>query len=529
MKYLNLTLIFTLSLFMSEVHAQATDDAKKPGIVFVENGDGVPQAGRIYRSASQGQASRGGNGNSNGAFGNIGDWSVDLNVSEKSGADAASAWGNFKDNQHPVINYEFPKHYVDPYSENTFNPSDGSGNVNRNLYEGTDVQTQFFKGDYYRVVNEVNTLFETGGMGSLGWASFTANAYNRASGTGSVAMGFNNIAGANVTAGELAQDENNNVGQTVFGRSSRALGNVSFAAGFRNTAQGNNSVAVGNFNYATGDSSVAIGKTNYAQGASSVAIGFKSHAAGGGSVALGQENVSWGSTNFTAGYQNIAGDTSQAAGNGGSAVAMGKYNMATADTSMALNRGTAATNQAATAMGFRTVADNAGMLAIGVNNAAGLGDTESGRYFYTDGAYNGAPAGVAFVIGNGDINTQAYARGSKPSNAFIVYYDGDATLSGDLTVNSDARLKSNIMSLGSTLAKLMKIDGKTYTLKSNKKENKIGLLAQEIEEVFPELVKEGEDKDGTLSVNYQGLIPVLINAIKEQQNQIKIIFKEISI
>jgi hypothetical protein len=110
--------------------------------------------------------------------------------------------------------------------------------------------------------------------------------------------------------------------------------------------------------------------------------------------------------------------------------------------------------------------------------------------------------------------------GQNKSNAFVVKYDGSATLAGDLTVNSDARLKSNIVSLGSTLAKLMKIDGKTYTLKSNKKENKIGLLAQEIEEVFPELVKEGEDKGGPLSVNYQGLIPVLINAIKEQQNQI---------
>ena len=71
-----------------------------------------------------------------------------------------------------------------------------------------------------------------------------------------------------------------------------------------------------------------------------------------------------------------------------------------------------------------------------------------------------------------------------------------------------------------TGSKKVKIDGKTYTMKSNEKENKIGLLAQEIIEVFPELVKEGDDKNGTLSVNYQGLVPVLINAIKEQQAQI---------
>jgi hypothetical protein len=495
MKYFIHTLIIALFLIGGEASAQ-----EEPALVFVGGG-----GGKIYRSSLQGGASRSGNGNSNAAFGNIGDWSVDMNVSEKSGAQAATDFGNapndggFKDNQHPTITF-------------------GDGTV-WPLYQGNDVQTQFFDG------GGIN-----GGMGSLGWASFTANAYNRATGTGSVAMGFNNIAGANITdAGPFGKSEvaDINVGQTVFGKASRALGNVSFAAGFRNTAQGDKSVAMGNFNYATGNSSVAIGTTSYAQGASAIAIGFKAHAAGDGSVALGQENVSWGSTNFTSGYQNIAGDVTAARGTGGSAVAMGKYNQATADASMALNRATKAIAQGATSMGLGTTADNLGMLAIGVNNAAGEGDL-NGQYYYTDGAYNGLQAGVAFVIGNGDINTQFNVAGAKPSNAFIVKYDGSATLAGDLTVNSDARLKSNIISLGSTLAKLMKIDGKSYTMKSNEKVNKIGLLAQDIEEVFPELVKEGEDKDGTLSVNYQGLIPVLINAIKEQQEELNVIRKSVN-
>ena len=513
MKYFIHTLIIALFLIGGEALAQET-----PALVFVNNNpndvtSGVAGGGKIYANGARG-ASRGQNGNSNDQFGNIGDWSVDMVVSEESGNSAAIRFGGFKDDQHAKLDYGgFPKHYNGGntiYDTYTVVGADPNGNtVNRNLYVGSDVLTQTHTG-----------------MGALGWGSFGANAYNRASGVGSVAMGFNNIAGR--SDAESTGITGDDIGQAVFGYGSRATGNISFAAGFRNTASGQKTVAMGNFNNASGDSSVAIGKDNYAQGASTVAIGYQSHAAGDGSVALGQQNVSWGTTNFTAGYQNIAGDVTAARGSGGSAVAMGKYNMATADTSMALNRGTAATNQAATAMGFRTVADNAGMLAIGVNNVTGLGDTASGRYFYTDGQYNGAPAGVAFVIGNGDINTQAYARGSNPKNAFIVYYDGNATLSGDLTVNSDARLKSNIMSLGSTLAKLMKIDGKSYTLKSNKKVNKIGLLAQEIEEVFPELVKEGEDKDGTLSVNYQGLIPVLINAIKEQQEELKFIRKSLN-
>ena len=103
----------------------------------------------------------------------------------------------------------------------------------------------------------------------------------------------------------------------------------------------------------------------------------------------------------------------------------------------------------------------------------------------------------------------------------MVNYDGSATLSGDLTINSDARLKSNIISLGSTLAKLLLIDGKSYTMKSNESKSKIGVLAQDVQKAFPELVKTTNNKDKTLSVNYQGLIPVLINAIKEQQEQIK--------
>ena len=64
------------------------------------------------------------------------------------------------------------------------------------------------------------------------------------------------------------------------------------------------------------------------------------------------------------------------------------------------------------------------------------------------------------------------------------------------------------------------IDGKSYTLTSNESIEKIGLLAQEVQKVFPELVKQSGDEQGTLSVNYQGMIAVLINAIKEQQKQI---------
>jgi len=96
-----------------------------------------------------------------------------------------------------------------------------------------------------------------------------------------------------------------------------------------------------------------------------------------------------------------------------------------------------------------------------------------------------------------------------------VTFGQDVTVSGDVVISSDARLKSNIISLGSTLPKLLQIDGKSYEMKGNQK---IGVLAQEIQEVFPELVSE--DDNEMLAVNYQGLVPVLINAIKEQEDKI---------
>jgi hypothetical protein len=459
-----------------EIGIISTDQDKKPAIVFVENGNGDVFNGKIYASSVRG-ASRGGNGNSNDAFGNPGDWSVDFVVSEKTPEQAAQQHGGFTESGHP-------------------------------LYTGGDGN--------WSLIHE--------GMGAIGWGSFAANAYNRSSGLGSVSLGFSTIAGPQV--GAAGGIDGGNVGQFSAGWGSRAIGNISTATGFRNTASGTSTVALGNYNYATGDSSIALGKENWAEGASTIAIGFKNHAAGAGSVALGQESVAWGTTNFTAGYQNIAGDINAPVGTAGSATAIGHGTFASGRSSFSANKYTSATNQASASLGLGTTADNFGMLAVGVNNAAGIGDTsidpnDYGGYYYADGEYTGTNPGVAFVVGNGDVNSSTGRAGDNPSNAFIVNYDGSATLSGELTVESDTRLKTNITTLGNTLSKLLLIDGKSYTMKSNEAIEKIGLLAQEVQKAFPELVKQAGDAEGTLSINYQGMIPVLINAIKQQQIELQ--------
>ena len=163
--------------------------------------------------------------------------------------------------------------------------------------------------------------------------------------------------------------------------------------------------------------------------------------------------------------------------------------------------GNLASGTLATALGNQTRATSAGVLAIGQWNA--FDDT-------IDGAA-ADPSHQAFVIGNGN--------GNGRSNAFEVLYDGTTTIAGDVVINSDMRLKANIISLGSTLSKLLQIDGKTYTMKKDEnKKQKIGVLAQDVQKVFPELVSES---NGIKSVNYQGLVPVLINALKEQDAKMK--------
>jgi hypothetical protein len=182
---------------------------------------------------------------------------------------------------------------------------------------------------------------------------------------------------------------------------------------------------------------------------------------------------------------------------------------ASADYSLATGLNTTASGKNSTAMGMNTTASDYGSFVIGQYNDALSSITSGGSA--TD--YNAD--NTAFVIGNGTSNAK--------SDAFKVKFNGNTTVSnnltvsGDVVISSDARLKANIVSLGSTLSKLLLIDGKTYTMKKNSKQ-KIGVLAQDIQKVFPELVSKDENE--MLAVNYQGLVPVLINALKEQHTKI---------
>ena len=169
-----------------------------------------------------------------------------------------------------------------------------------------------------------------------------------------------------------------------------------------------------------------------------------------------------------------------------------------------------------------------------------------------DTSYNGVDAGYgglgmignAFIGGNVGIATTSPSQklhvvGNIYASGYIQaggtgYFGGDV-----IAYYSDKRLKKDIESIGSALDKISKIGGYYYTpnelaLQLNadtSSKRRIGVLAQEVQEVFPEAIEKapfdmghnmesisGEDY---LTVKYERLIPVLIEAIKEQQKQIE--------
>ena len=89
--------------------------------------------------------------------------------------------------------------------------------------------------------------------------------------------------------------------------------------------------------------------------------------------------------------------------------------------------------------------------------------------------------------------------------------------SGGITCPSDRRLKTNIKPLQYELAGLLKLNPVSFNwIKSG--ESSDGLIAQEVQKVFPKAVHVAED--GYLNVSYQQLVPYLIKAIQDQQKQI---------
>ena len=127
-----------------------------------------------------------------------------------------------------------------------------------------------------------------------------------------------------------------------------------------------------------------------------------------------------------------------------------------------------------------------------------------------DGIKNGTVSASKAVVVDSNKDITGFRN---ISNTGTITTGGAITASGDITAFSDERLKSDIETIDNALDKVMNMRGVSYTKQAEKG---IGVIAQEIEKVLPEVVTDGEYK----SVAYGNIVGVLIEAIKEQQKQI---------
>ena len=140
--------------------------------------------------------------------------------------------------------------------------------------------------------------------------------------------------------------------------------------------------------------------------------------------------------------------------------------------------------------------------------------------------------GKTFVLANDirspiqyDWNTNLYVSPSSGNvsigysgHSHKLYVAGVAGGQSDWRIDSDSRLKTSVETIPSALEKILSLRGVTFEWKQEEFPDRnfadgtqIGLIAQEVEEVFPELVSQGEYK----SVSYANLVSPLIEAVKE--------------
>jgi hypothetical protein len=98
---------------------------------------------------------------------------------------------------------------------------------------------------------------------------------------------------------------------------------------------------------------------------------------------------------------------------------------------------------------------------------------------------------------------------------------------------SDLRFKEDFIQIENALENVLKLSAKYYYYKNSSEfkdrgfpsSKQIGFIAQDLMKIYPEIVIEG--KDGYLTVDYSKLTPILVEAIKEQNSEIKSLKKEL--
>ena len=143
------------------------------------------------------------------------------------------------------------------------------------------------------------------------------------------------------------------------------------------------------------------------------------------------------------------------------------------------------------------------------NSALVMGVANDGQVESSDVVALESPAGIF-------LNAPDVYVGDKTTLKNFSAYD--VYVGGTLTEASDKRLKENVETINNALDKVKKLRGVEYNKIKTPDIKEIGFIAQEVEEIVPEIVKT--DAEGMKSVSYQRTVALLTEAMKEQQKEI---------
>jgi len=179
-----------------------------------------------------------------------------------------------------------------------------------------------------------------------------------------------------------------------------------------------------------------------------------------------------------------------------------------------------------------------GSVGINTSNPTTQLEVAGGGLFtsMTSGTINATSATIGTVrtttnllaIGNSNTVGNLYTTGGNvgignTAPSYALQVSGTVYASGDIAAFSDRRLKSDIQTINDALSKTQKLRGVYYTQTSNQRRG-IGFIAQEIQEVIPEVVvTEGE----YLGVAYGNVVGLLVEAIKELTNEVNQLKKQL--
>jgi hypothetical protein len=135
--------------------------------------------------------------------------------------------------------------------------------------------------------------------------------------------------------------------------------------------------------------------------------------------------------------------------------------------------------------------------------------------------YNGTSSNINVRIsGSGDSSAKMYWKKAGTTNLLTLDMSGNLTATGNVTAYSDRRIKENITPITEALSKVQRLTGNTYT--RNDQEDTAtkyaGLIAQEVEDVLPEAVREADD--GIKVLDYNATIALLVESIKELKAEV---------